>query len=1266
MKRILLFVFAFALLSSAKAQLTSSTALTTGVTSYTNGRPNDPMFFYCAGQNGALTATPASGTPGWNFQWQSFSPTTSSWTNTTLESNVATSTITNLAPGAYRAIITDGTGAEVGRYIGWIMRVNTLPNINVNPIAPGCGSVNLSATFTAGTATPYYNIPPDPDPNSFLYIDANTEITVCYSGTHTNVSDLRFQIQAPSACGTNNIVVLALNPSPSNCNQGDNFTSLCFSTESTNVFNICSMTTPLTGTFGAYNTASGSVNIDWSSIYGCLANQAGWSIQILDCQGQNTGILQTASITFSGTSVGGAPTVVSYTGTSAAGQMVSGANNTPNGGFIFDNTCTATASTKYLVTNVAPPINLTQTYAWTANPPITITNSTALTATVNPGPIADTQFTLGLTGNFPVGICGFTGSDTELYDYTNSAVPVIGTVASNYCVGDAPFNLTASLTGGTWAGPGITNPSAGTFNPTTAGAGQHVVTYTLSGSCVTVVNTTINVWPTATPVISDPGVLCSGGSALNLTASLTGGTWTGTGITSSANGTFNPTTAGAGTWTVTYTLANTCNGTDTQQITVNSSSAVNITPVAPVCDNAPAFNLTASQTGGTWIGPGITSSVNGTFNPVTSGDGNFTITYDMNNICIQPATTQVQVLNTVNASITDPGILCPSAGIEILTANVGGGTWTGTGIVNANTGAFDPASVAANTYTITYTVPNTCNGTDTQVITVGSEASFSVTPVNNILCTGNAAITLAASQTGGTWSGVGITNASTGVFNPATAGAGDHVISYTIGTGCPVSESITIQVEASTDATISPIGDVCDTNPILFLTAAQGGGTWTGPGIVNASLGSFNPANAGFGSIVVTYTIAGACGSTDTEEINIISLDNLDITEVGPFCADAPAVQLVANITGGSWTGAGVSNTGLFTPASANSGSNTISYNLTGLCPATETTNIIVNALPQVNAGGNIDVCPGGSANITATGANSYDWTPTTYITGATNTATISVSPGATITYTVEGTSAAGCVNTDQITVVLNPAADITAAPAYQICEGGEVSLAVSGASTYSWTPTSTLFGPTSSAPIASPAVTTTYTVVGTDANGCTDSEQVTVTVVQIDVNINAVPLIGDLPLNVIFQGISNGDTFDWNFGEGTTEASSDITDVFEILYTSAGIYNASLTANLDGCSETASVEVIVLTGLPLLIPDVITPNGDGLNDVFTIRRGELETFNIDIYDRWGYKVGSINESADEWNPGDSDAGTYYYIMTGTTYARKEMVQEGSFILLNE
>jgi len=913
------------------------------------------------------------------------------------------------------------------------------------------------------------------------------------------------------------------------------------------------------------------------------------------------------------------------------------------------------------------PINLTQTYAWTANPPVTITNSTSLTATVNPGPTADTQFTLGLTGNFPVGICGFTGSDTELYDYTNSAVPVIAPVAAHYCVGDPAFNLSANLTGGTWAGPGITNASTGTFNPTVAGpnVSGHTISYTLSGSCVTVVYVTISVWPSATPVITDPGTLCTGGPAITLSASISGGTWSGTGITNANTGAYNPATATAGQWPVTYTLANTCNGTDTQTITVNSSSAVSIAPVAPVCDNASAFNLSATQSGGTWSGTGITSAANGTFNPVIAGDGDWLVTYNMNNVCIQPATATVSVLNTVNASITDPGVLCPSGGIEILTANVGGGTWSGTGIVNANTGAFDPTTVAANTYTITYTVPNTCNGTDTQQVTVGSEASFTVTPVNNTLCTGNAAITLNASQAGGTWSGPGV-NATTGVFNPATSGAGDHVITYTIGTGCPVSESISIHVEASTNATITEVGDVCDTNPIIFLTAAQGGGTWSGPGIVNASLGSFNPANAGFGEITITYTIAGACGSTDTEIINIISLDNLDITEVGPYCADAPAVQLVANMTGGTWTGSGVSSSGLFTPANANSGTNTITYSLTGLCPATETTSILVNALPSVSAGNNLDVCPGGSLTITATGANTYNWSPATYITGPTNGPTITTSPQATITYTVEGTSAAGCVNTDQITVVLNPAANVTATSAFQICEGGSVNLGASGASTYSWTPSASLIGPNSSGPIASPAVTTTYTVVGTDANGCTDSEQVTVTVVQIDVAIDATPVIGDLPLNVTFDGISNGDNFNWNFGEGTLQTSGDITDVFEILYTSAGIYNATLTANLDGCSETATVEIIVLTGLPLLIPDVITPNGDGLNDVFTIRRGELETFSIDIFDRWGHKVGSINETNDEWKPGDADAGTYFYMMTGTTFARKEMTMEGSFILMNE
>ncbi|MCC7331526.1 MAG: hypothetical protein IT232_02860, partial [Flavobacteriales bacterium] len=69
---------------------------------------------------------------------------------------------------------------------------------------------------------------------------------------------------------------------------------------------------------------------------------------------------------------------------------------------------------------------------------------------------------------------------------------------------------------------------------------------------------------------------------------------------------------------------------------------------------------------------------------------------------------------------------------------------------------------------------------------------------------------------------------------------------------------------ASCDATINPAGPFCANASAVNLTAAEIGGTWSGTGITNATNGTFNPTTAGVGSHVITYTISGSCGSTDT------------------------------------------------------------------------------------------------------------------------------------------------------------------------------------------------------------------------------------------------------------------------------------------------------------------------------------------------------------------------------------------------------------------
>jgi hypothetical protein len=212
------------------AQLSSSGC--SGLTNYTNGQPNDPIYYFQPGQLGELTVVPEVAGTSFNFVWYQFSAGGFNWTAFQTQNNQSSSTITNLQPGAYFVSVRNNSNVIVGCYRAWIAQILQEPSVDVQPIASNCvGPIDLSATFTPGQITPISNLP-----QSQLVIDANTQITVCFTGTHTFVSDLGFYLKGPSSCGS---PTLPLMPNPGGaCNASNNFTNFCFSTESSNNINL--------------------------------------------------------------------------------------------------------------------------------------------------------------------------------------------------------------------------------------------------------------------------------------------------------------------------------------------------------------------------------------------------------------------------------------------------------------------------------------------------------------------------------------------------------------------------------------------------------------------------------------------------------------------------------------------------------------------------------------------------------------------------------------------------------------------------------------------------------------------------------------------------------------------------------------------------------------------------------------------------------------------------------------------------------------------
>jgi len=139
----------------------------------------------------------------------------------------------------------------------------------------------------------------------------------------------------------------------------------------------------------------------------------------------------------------------------------------------------------------------------------------------------------------------------------------------------------------------------------------------------------------------------------------------------------------------------------------------------------------------------------------------------------------IRIVGIPDATIVPVDTLCEYDDNIFLSAATEGGTWSGTGIVNATTGEFSPRIAGNGTHTISYyvTAGNECSATDTEDIVVRPGPDGTITPVDPF-CTYDSPYDLEAASAFGTWTGTGITNGTTGLFDPTVAGPGSHDIYF--------------------------------------------------------------------------------------------------------------------------------------------------------------------------------------------------------------------------------------------------------------------------------------------------------------------------------------------------------------------------------------------------------------------------------------------------------------------------------------------------------
>ncbi len=518
-------------------------------------------------------------------------------------------------------------------------------------------------------------------------------------------------------------------------------------------------------------------------------------------------------------------------------------------------------------------------------------------------------------------------------------------------------------------------------------------------------------------------------------------------------------------------------------------------------------------------------------------------------------------------------------------------------------------------YTVTLTTSNAF-GSDTyaQTITVNSLPSVVASASSMNVCLGD---TLELSATGAdsfSWDN-GLGSATTITVVPSSTIT--YEVTGTDGNGCVNVDQVSIVVNANPTVSIasteSPSSCNVSDGSITIGSGGIGNLEWIGPVSGNASNVTL-PFTAGGldpGEYTFSFTDANGCAAQDILA-NVIDLN----TPSQPIIIQGDTVSLCPGqstdltssyASGNTWS----TNETTQTISASTIGSYSVYYvDLSGCISAETFIEVIENSPSNIVTNGNVAICIGDDVTLTASGASNYTWDN-----GAGTGASVTVSPSANTTYVVTGIDANGCQAQGEVSLVVNSLPVVTTAADFSICSGSTAGLSAIGASSYSWDNN----GGNGSNISVSPNMTTTYTVTGTDVNGCTNTDEIIVTVIPLPTvsitpsTLDTICFSGAEPISL--TGNPSGGAF---YGPGVSgnvfdPGSLGTTGAFTIDY----VYSDS-----NGCVGVSSLEAVIVSCLSLseTIADdlILSPNPN--NGIFSVS-GLTENTDFMIIDAAGRVV---------------------------------------------
>lgn len=601
--------------------------------------------------------------------------------------------------------------------------------------------------------------------------------------------------------------------------------------------------------------------------------------------------------------------------------------------------------------------------------------------------------------------------------------------------------------------------------------------------------------------------------------------------------------------------------------------------------------------------------------------------------------------------------ICTNDSVILTAKGASSYSWSpATGLNNTTGDTVIAKPASTTTYRVVGNQLVGCNDTTYITVTVNQPPSVSVAPIT--ICSGTSDSLKATGASSYTWlasTGLSATTGAGVVANPTTTTT-YTVVGSTIGCTATSTQNVTVTVNPIPTITITPSRDsLCRGSNVSLLASGATTYTWSPAGSLTCGTCSNPTANP---IITTTYKVVGdsnGCKDSTNITITVIATPVTATVTATPdsICNGSSSTLSVVSsgFTTYVWSTGSTASSISVTP-NANTYYYVIAQNKCGSDSVGQTITVIQPANPHITPSTDT-ICPGATYVLTASGGTSYVWTPSTGLNSKTANPVVVTNMNNITTYTVTATNNGMCPGSSSFTINLKQPPPIKIVASDSVCQGSSITLTAVGTGPYTWSNQST----SSSITVQASKDTTYYVTV---TNGCIDSAFHTITVVTpTPVNVCCDTII--LPGGVAYITATGANSYVWS---PTSTLSCDTCITTKAIPSITTTYTVTGT-NKYGCQSSDTVTVAIECH-DFDVPNVFTPNGDGQNDVFLIKAFSVESYDIQIFNRWGEQVFQSSSPNVPWDGKDNNGlmvadGVYYYIIKskcgGANYNHHGFVQ---------